>query len=242
MANNPFFNEKSLLKNMDTSMSVTQEEKMTVTGAINKSFILLSILLITGSYGWLSPSPTVIIVGAVGGLVCAIWASFQPQKSSWLAPSYAAFEGLFVGAISAMYAHAFHGIVFSAITLTISILFFLLMAYKYEWIKVTQKFRTGVMAATGAIAIVYLLTFVLSLFGIQVPFIHDNGWLGIGMSLVIVGVAAMNLLLDFDNFDAGERMGAPKYMEWNAAMGLLITLVWLYLEILRLLSKISSRD
>ncbi len=241
MASNPFFNEKTLEKNIG-SMDTANSEQMTVAGAVNKSFILLTILLVTASYSWIYPSPILMIGGMIGGLVCAVWASFQPQKSSWLAPAYAAFEGLFVGSISAMYALKFNGIVFNAITLTLAILFTLLMAYKYQWIKVTEKFRAGVVAATGAICIVYLISFALSFFNIQVPYLHSGGMIGIGISLAIIGVAAMNLLLDFDNFDKGEQLGAPKYMEWNAAMGLLITLVWLYLEILRLLSKLNSRN
>jgi uncharacterized YccA/Bax inhibitor family protein len=141
-----------------------------------------------------------------------------------------------------MYAAAFDGIVFQAITLTLAILFFLLMVFKYRWIEVTSNFRTGVMAATAGIAILYLLSFALSFFGIHIPFIHEGGMIGIGFSLFVVGLASMNLLLDFDTFEKGEQQGAPAYMEWYAAMGLLITLVWLYVEVLRLLAKLSSRD
>ena len=160
----------------------------------------------------------------------------------YLAPAYAAFEGLFVGAITAMYAYAFEGIIFHAVSLTVAILFMMLFIYKTGIIKVTEKFRMGVMMATGAVFIVYLASWILGMFGVSVPFLHQGGMLGIGISVVIIGIASFNLLLDFDNFEKGEKFGAPSYMEWFSAMGLLITLVWLYVEILRLLAILSSND
>ena len=151
-------------------------------------------------------------------------------------------EGVFVGAVSLMYASLFDGIIFHAVSLTIGVLFLMLFLYKAKIIEVTQRLRSVIMMATGAIMLTYLVSFVLSFFNIQVPMIHSTGWLGIGFSLVVVVIASLNLLLDFDFFEKGEQAGLPKYMEWFAGMGLMITLVWLYLEILRLLSKISSRD
>ncbi|MEZ4931497.1 MAG: Bax inhibitor-1/YccA family protein [Saprospiraceae bacterium] len=142
-----------------------------------------------------------------------------------------------------MYAGAFGGaIVFHAVTLTFAVLFMMLFLYKTGMIKVTEKFRSGVMMATGAIFIVYLLSWVLGMFGVNIPYLHEGGMMGIGISVVIIGIAALNLLLDFDMFEKGEQYRAPKYMEWFAAMGLLITLVWLYIEILRLLAILAGRD
>jgi uncharacterized YccA/Bax inhibitor family protein len=183
-----------------------------------------------------------MIGGVIGGLICVLIAVFKPQTSWITAPLYAAFEGLALGAISAIYASAFDGIILQAFSLTIGILLMMLFLYKSGIVQVTDKLRMGVMMATGAIALVYLLNIVLSFFGISIPYLHQGGMIGIGISLLIIGVAAMNLLLDFDNFDKGEAQGAPAYMEWFCAMGLLITLVWLYMEILRLLSILSGRD
>ncbi len=235
MASNPFLKEE----NYWSSRAVDQSEKMTVQGAVNKSFILLGIMLFTAMFSYSSHTPLWIPVGGIAGFIVVIIARFRPQNSNILAPLYAALEGLFVGGITAIYANAFNGIVFQAITLTIGVLFTMLFLYKAQIIKVTANLRTGIVMATAGIAILYLITFVLSFFGINVPFIHQGGLFGIGFSLVVVGIAAMNLLLDFDSFDKGEQYGAPQYMEWYSAMGLLITLVWLYLEILRLLSKLS---
>lgn len=216
--------------------------RMTVSGAVNKSLILGAIMLIMAALSYSMPSPLFMWGGAIGGLVVALIASFKPHLSPTLAPIYAAFEGLFVGAITFIYGSLFSGIVFNAVTLTVAVLFLMLFLYKTGIIKVTEKLRSGIIVATGAIALVYLGSFILSFFGIRVPFLHEASLAGIGISLLIVGVAAMNLLLDFDNFDKGERYGAPAYMEWFSAMGLLVTLVWLYIEILRLLALLSSRD
>ncbi len=221
--------------------AITRSGTMTVQGAINKTFILTGILMLTAVLAYSSPNPWYMWGGAIGGLVVVLIASFRPHLSPSLAPLYAALEGLFVGAISAMYASFYDGIIFHAVTLTVADLFLMLFIYKSGIIKVTSKFRMGVIMATGAIFLVYLATFVLSLFGLNVPFIHSSGPIGIGISLFILGIASLNLLLDFDNFEKGEQYRAPGYMEWFSAMGLLITLVWIYLEILRLLSRMSNR-
>ncbi len=217
-------------------------DTMTVSGAVNKSLILGGIMLLTAIYAFSAPSQLMMWGGAIGGLIVVVIASFRPQYSPTLAPVYAALEGLFVGAVSAIYASAFNGIVFQAVTLTMAVFFLMLFIYKTGLIKVTSKFRTGVFMATGAVFVVYMLSWVLSMFGINMPYLHEGGVIGIGISLLIVGVAALNLLLDFDNFDKGEQYGAPSYMEWFSAMGLLITLVWLYIEILRLIALFSSND
>lgn len=226
----------------DMTQAGVIRERMTVQGAINKSFILGGIMLVTAAISFNNPSPLFMWGGAIGGLIVVLISSFRPQYSPTLAPVYAGLEGLFVGAISAMYAYAFNGIVFQAVTLTMAVFFLMLFIYKSGIIKVTSKFRTGVVMATGGILVVYLLTWVLSMFGINMPYLHEGGLIGIGISLLIVGVAALNLLLDFDNFEKGEQYGAPSYMEWFSAMGLLVTLVWLYIEILRLIAIFSSND
>lgn len=248
-SSNPFLKEEALRKSnnevLDADMTGAHVigEKMTVSGAVNKSFILFGIMMITTVFSYQAPSALFMYGGAIGGLVVVLIAAFKKHLSPTLAPIYAALEGLFVGSITAMYAGAFGGgIVFHAITLTFAVLFMMLFIYKTGIIKVTDKFRTGVMMATGAIFLVYILSFVLSFFGMNVPFLHEGGMIGIGISVVIIGVAALNLLLDFDMFEKGEQYRAPQYMEWFAAMGLLITLVWLYVEILRLLAMLSSSD
>ncbi len=217
-------------------------ERMTVSGAVNKSLLLGALMLATAVFSYANPNPLFMYGGAIGGLIVVLIASFRPKSSPITAPIYAALEGLFVGGISAYYAAAYSGIVFQAVTLTMGVFFTMLFLYKSGTIKVTNKLRSGIMMATGAIFLVYLLNFILGFFGIQVPFLHQSGMVGIGISLLIIGVAALNLLLDFDNFDKGEQYGAPKYMEWFSAMGLIITLVWLYIEILRLIALFSSND
>ena len=244
-AGNPFMKEEAYrnasneVLDSDMTQSVSAQ-RMTVSGAVNKSFILMGIMLLTAVVGYASPG--LMWVGAIGGLVLVIAASFKQHLSMYLAPGYAAFEGLFVGAITAMYANAFDGIIFHAVSLTVAILFMMLFIYKTGIIKVTEKLRMGVMMATGAVFIVYLASWILGMFGVSVPFLHQGGMMGIGISVVIIGIASFNLLLDFDNFEKGEKFGAPAYMEWFSAMGLLITLVWLYVEILRLLAMLSSND
>ncbi len=225
------------------SSSGTPAERMTVRGAVNKSFILFGLMLLTAVASFAYANPLFLWVGAIGGLIAALVASFKPHLSATVAPIYALLEGLFVGSVTAVYGAALGGaIIFNAISLTLGILFAMLFIYKTGIIKVTDKLRMGVVMATMGIALVYLLNFILSFFGMNLPYLHQGGAIGIGISVVIIGVAAFNLLLDFDNFDKGEKYGAPAYMEWFSAMGLLITLVWLYVELLRLLSILSSRD
>ncbi len=241
---NPFLNEDKMreaakAETLDGDF-IKVKEKMTVQGAINKSFILVGIMMATALVAFAMPSSLFLYGGMFGGLGVLIFASFKKHLSPTLAPLYAALEGLFVGAVSAMYAAAFDGIVFNAASLTIALLFAMLFIYKTEIIKVTSKFRTGVIMATGGIMVVYLMSWILGMFGIQVPFIHETGLMGIGISAFVIVIACMNLLLDFDNFEKGEQFGAPKYYEWYSAMGLLVTLVWLYVELLRLLSKLAS--
>lgn len=247
-SSNPVMSEKAYQRSAqdvldaDMTQADAQVDRMTVSGAVNKSLLLGALMLATAVYAFANPSPLFMWGGAIGGLVVVLIASFKPKYSPTLAPIYAALEGLFVGGISAMYASMFNGIIFQAVTLTMAVFFLMLFLYKSGTIKVTQKLRSGVIMATGAVFVVYMLNFVLSMFGINMPYLHDGGMISIGISLVIIGIAAMNLLLDFDNFEKGEKYGAPAYMEWFSAMGLLITLVWLYIEILRLIAIFSSSD
>ena len=236
---NPFLN-KGLSTNSISPITLHQEGSMTVQGAINKTFLLFGILMITAIYSYQAQNPVLMIVGAVAGLILVLINVFKKEYSPYIAPAYAAMEGLFVGGISGIYAGYGGGIVIQAISLTLLVLFIMLFIHKTGIIPVTQKFRMGVVMATGAIALLYLISFGLSFFGIHIPFIHQGGTIGILFSLGVIGIASLNLLLDFDSIVKGEQYGAPKYMEWFSAMGLMITLIWLYIEILRLLGKLRD--
>lgn len=221
--------------------------KMTIQGTVNKTFILLLLLLVTFVYSWnqfvSNPNGVLplILVGAIGGLIVGLITIFVPKISPFTAPVYALLEGLFLGAVSAQYEVQYGGIVFQAVLITIGVLLSLLVVYKSGLIKVTQNFRLGVAAATGAIFLVYIISFIGGFFGFEIPHLHEATPLGIGISVIIVIVAALNLVLDFDFIETAAEKQVPKYFEWYGAFGLLVTLVWLYLEILRLLSKIRSR-
>ncbi len=245
-SSNPLLKEDAIAKANTLDGGVTQRaetDPMTVSGAVNKSLIMGALLLITSLYSFANPSPLFLWGGAIGGLVLVLVMSFKRHLSPTLAPIYALLEGLFVGSVTAMYAAGFGaGIVFQAVLLTMALLFMMLFVYKAGLIKVTQKFRTGIMMATGGIMLVYLINIGLSFFGINMPFLHEGGMIGIGISLFIIGIATMNLLLDFDSFEHFAATRAPKYMEWFCAMGLIVTLVWLYVEVLRLLAILSSSD
>ena len=223
-------------------------EGMTIEGTVNKTYVLF-LLLIVGVAGAVVAEESALyglmMLGAIGGLIAALVTVFRKQWAPITAPIYALLEGLFVGAISLVMEAAYPGIVLPAVSLTFGTLFALLAAYRSGLIKATENFKLGVAAATGAIFVVYLAQFVLGIVGVQVGFLHDAifgaGWLGIGVSVVVIIVAALNLVLDFDFIEQGAAARAPKYMEWYGAFGLLVTLIWLYLEILRLLSKLRSR-
>jgi uncharacterized YccA/Bax inhibitor family protein len=179
--------------------------------------------------------------GLIGGFVTAMVTIFKKEWAPVTAPIYAALEGLALGGLSAVFEMQYHGIVLQAVALTFGTMICMLIAYRSGLIKVTDKFRLGVVAATGAIALVYLATLVLSFFHVAVPFIYGGGTVGIVISLVIVTVAALNLVLDFDFVEQAAGAGAPKYVEWYAAFGLMVTLIWLYLELLRLLGNLRRR-
>ncbi|MTB49418.1 Bax inhibitor-1/YccA family protein [Lewinella sp. W8] len=248
-SSNPILQEEKLFKasqpnpeSLDGSfIQRADDTAMTVNGAVNKTFLMGLMLLATSVYSFFYPSSILLWSGAIGGLVLVLIMAFKPAMSPTLAPIYALLEGLFVGSVTAIYAVGFGaGIVFQAVLLTLALLFMMLFVYKSGMIKVTRKFRTGIMMATGAIMLVYLLNIGLSFFGMSLPFLHEGGLIGIGISLFIIGIATLNLLLDFDMIDRAAAARAPKYMEWFCAMGLIVTLVWLYIEVLRLLSVLSS--
>lgn len=218
-------------------------DAMTISGTVNKTGLLFLILFITATYAW-TQGPTaggLIVVGAIGGLVVALITVFKKTWAPVTAPIYAAFEGLALGGISAFSESRYPGTVSQAIFLTFGTLAALLIAYRSGWIRATENFKLGVVAATGGIFFVYLISFVLSFFGVNIPLIHGSGIFGILFSLFVVVIAALNLVLDFDFIEQGADQGAPKYMEWYAAFGLMVTLVWLYLEILHLLGKLQDR-
>lgn len=240
-SNNPMLSDNAINKASTHAGPIdrTGGGLMTTSGAVSKTIILVLILLTTTLYSFRYPLPIFMPIGALGGAALYFLTSFKPHLAPTTAPIYAVLKGLFVGAVSASYAAAYGGIVFQAVSLTIGTLLSMLVIYQTGIIKVTQKFRMGVSMAVGAIMIVYLISWLGHFVGFTIPFIHESGPIGIGITVVIIGVAALNLLLDFDNFEKGEQKGAPKYMEWYFSMGLLFTLVWLYIEFLRLLGKLN---
>jgi len=219
------------------------DEKMTLDGAVNKTSIALSILIVCSYYTFISSNTSLIMVGLIGGFITALITIFKKELSYITVPIYAALEGLALGGISSIYEHAYTGIVQQAVFLTIGIFVALLFAYKSKIIKPTENFKLGVFAATGGIGLVYMLHFIMSIFGsgLSVLNINNTSTLSIGFSLFIVVIASLNLVLDFDFIERGVEVGAPKYMEWYSAFGLLVTLIWLYVAILRLLSRLQSR-
>ena len=243
---NPALSEKIFNKNIATQY----EETMTEKGTLNKFGLLLMLLVAAASFTWKGAAEGKNMVGwmlggAIIGLIVAIVLAFRPQWSSYLAPVYALAEGVFLGAISAYYNNAFAekapGIVMQAVGITFGVVIAMFVLYRFGIIKATQKFKAIVFTATAGIALFYVISIVLRMFNIQMPLIHESTTLGIVFSLIIVGIAALNLIMDFDMIDQGVAMGAPKYMEWYGAFGLLVTIVWVYIEVLRWLSKFASK-
>ncbi|MDX2432720.1 MAG: Bax inhibitor-1/YccA family protein [Bacteroides sp.] len=227
----------------------TDHGVMTINGTLNKIGLMLLLLIVSASYTWnlvLGDDPsrvgTLAIVGGIGGFIVAMITVFSPKSSPYTAPVYAILEGMFLGAISAVINAKYPGIAFQAVLLTIGTLFTMLFLYRSGTIRATPKFRRGVMMATGAVFFAYMISWILSMFGMSVGFMHSSGPLGIIISLVIIVIAALNLIMDFDFIEKGSQMGAPKYMEWYGAFGLMVTLIWLYIEFLRLLSRFAGRD
>jgi uncharacterized YccA/Bax inhibitor family protein len=248
---NPALKESTFLDLGSGSVVRGGTGAMTLNGTVNKTAFLLVLTLVGAMFTWakffasgdaagLMPY---VWGGAIGGLVVALVTVFKKEWSPFTAPLYAVLEGLFIGAVSAMFELRFPGIVMQAAGLTFGTLGALLLAYRSGLIKATENFKLGVFAATGGIALLYLVNIGMRLFGFEgMGFIHESSWIGIAFSGFVVVIAALNLVLDFDFIEQGVEHGAPKYMEWYAAFGLLVTLIWLYLEILRLLAKLQSRD
>lgn len=240
---NPALNERAF------KGQVAVGEAMTLQGTVNKTGLLLLFVVITAAWTWgLSHSNTPdaaipwMLGGLLGGFAVALITIFKKSWSPLTAPLYALLEGLALGGISAMFEQRYHGVAIQAVGLTFGTLFVMLLAYKTGIIRATQGFKLGVIAATGGIAVLYLVEMVLGVFfHIQVPAINGSGIMGIGFSLFVVIIAALNLVIDFDMIETGVSNGAPKYMEWYGAFGLMVTLIWLYLEILRLLGKARNR-
>lgn len=235
---NPAISEKTF---QNVSQAVPRDGAMTISGTINKTIVLFLLLLLGASISWYQPSQIFIWGGAIGGFIVAMVTIFKKEWSPVTAPIYAGLEGLFLGGISLMYANMYDGIVYNAVMLTLGTFAAMLLAYRLGWIEVTKKFRMGVVAATGGIFLVYIASFILGFFGINMSLIHGTGTMSIVFSFIIVGVAALNLVLDFDMIEKGAEADAPKYFEWYTSFGLMVTLIWLYIEILRLLAKFQRR-
>ncbi|HEY7817633.1 MAG TPA: Bax inhibitor-1/YccA family protein [Vicinamibacteria bacterium] len=242
---NPTLNEKVF-----TAFGRTRaEDAMSIQGTVNKTAILLALALLTAGWTWnlftSSGNPEAVapwlIGGAIGGFVVALVTTFKQTWAPFTAPVYALLEGLVLGGLSAMFEASYPGIAFQAVGLTAATLAALLLAYKSGLIRATPAFKKGVIAATGGIFLLYLASMVLGFFGIQIPGIFESGMVGILFSAFVVTIAALNLVLDFDLIERGAAQGAPKYMEWYGAFALLVTLIWLYIEILRLLAKTRRR-
>lgn len=230
------------------SLPLVAGERMTLQGTTNKTLLTWLILVAAASVTWqqaYQQQGTVGLLmgaGVLGGFIIAMVTVFKKEWAPVTAPLYAALEGLALGGLSAFINAAYPGLPFQAVALTFGTLLMMLLAYSSGALRATPQFTRGVLAATGAVALLYLVEFVLGFFGVQVPMIHQSGTIGIVFSLVVVGIAALNLILDFAVIEDGVRSGAPKYMEWYGAFALMVTMVWLYLEILDLLRKLNSRD
>jgi uncharacterized YccA/Bax inhibitor family protein len=264
-SSNPALNEKNFERGLDTepgwaagpppgaipgtgTSPLATTDAMTLNGTVWATAALLVLVVGGGVFGWTSVDTTAqtvsmpgwflpVLFGALGVAVLTI---FKPNLARGTAPVYAILEGACLGAISGLYNAIYDGIVLQAVSLTIGVFAMMLFLYATRIIRVTEKLRMGIIAATGAVLLLYVVNMVLRLFGADLPFLHDSSAIGIGISLVIVGVAAFNLMLDFDFIERAVAAGAPRKMEWFAAFGLLVTIVWLYLEVLRLLGRLQG--
>lgn len=247
---NPTLGEKKFRSTVLADV-LTHENAMTLKGTLQKFGFLFLMVMGSAFYSWKQYAEggnvtPLLWVGALGGLAIAITLAFKPIWSQWLAPLYSLLQGLFIGAISSMYNTAFAetapNIIINAVGLTFGVAAAMYLLFSFRIIKATEKFKSVIIAATMGIALFYVLVLILRAFNVNIAFLHEGSMMGIGFSVFVVAIAALNLILDFDMIEKGVEMGAPKYMEWYGAFGLMVTMVWLYLEILRLLSKISSRD
>ncbi|WP_350016261.1 Bax inhibitor-1/YccA family protein [Rhodanobacter sp. IGA1.0] len=247
---NPALNKNTFLDAASGAVVTRSDDAMTINGTVNKTGLLLLLVLVGAFVSWSRFSgpdslPTImplVLGGCIGGLVLGLVTVFKKTWAPYTAPLYAVAEGLFIGALSAIFEMRYPGIVIQAVGLTFGTMAAMLLAYRSGLIRATEKFKLGVVAATGGIFLLYLANFVMGFFGHSMGFINGSSMLGIGFSAVVVVIAALNLILDFDLIETGAQSGAPKYMEWYGAFALVVTLVWLYLELLRLLSKLQSRN
>ncbi len=251
---NPFFGRKTFQNAMSVSQS---EDTMTLNGAMNKTALIILFVFASAFYTWqkffhayvpenpqsgISAVSIYLIIGGIGGFITAIVASFSPRKAGFLTPIYAILEGMFLGGLSAMLEAQFPGLVIRAVALTFAVFAGMLIIYRQRIIKVTGKFRRGMIAAIFGIMMIYLVGWIGSLLGANVSFLYGGGTFGLIFSIVVTAISAFSLLLDFDFIERGAMAGAPKYMEWYGVFGLLVSLVWLYINILRLLSIFAGRD
>ena len=243
---NPTLSEK----NFESTVSTYSGETMTARGAMNKFGFLFLMVMGTAFYSWKEFDPLnpqamqpLMWTGVIGGFILAIVITFKKEWAPYLAPAYGLLEGLFLGSISVFFDRMYPGIVMNAVGLTFGTAIAMYILYTARIIRATEKFKAVIFTATAGIAVFYLITLLLGMFHVNIAFlsITNSGTFGIVFSLIVVCVAALNLILDFDMIEQGAASGAPKYMEWYSAFGLLVTIVWLYLEILRLLAKLSRR-
>ena len=239
---NPALNSNTFKVTSDKS-SIFMDQTMTIKGTVDKTAIALVLLIIAAYYSYSSAMMPMIMIGSIGGLIVAIITIFKKEWSPFTVPLYAILEGLALGALSFLYNSQYEGIVLQAISITVLVLFSLLFAYRSGIIKPTENFKLGLFSATSGIFLLYIISFIMSFFGSGISILSTNNssMFSILLSLGIVVVAALNLVIDFDFIEEGSEMGAPKYMEWYGAFGLLVTLIWLYIELLRLLAKFRNR-
>lgn len=248
---NPTLTEKMFDKGME--LDAARQGIMTVRGTINKFGFMLLLLIASAAFNWHlfqegkpATMQTLMLVGVFGGLILAFAMIFKPGWAKYIAPLYALLEGLFIGGISVifneMFAQKYPGLILQAVGLTFGVSIAVFLLYNFRIIQATQKFRSVIISATIGIALFYLLTMILGWFGVNVSFMSDSSLLSIGISLFVVAIAALNLILDFDMIEQGAERGLPADMEWYGAFGLMVTIVWLYMEILKLLSKFAKRD
>ena len=247
---NPALNKNTFLDAASGAVVAHGSEAMTINGTVNRTGLLLVLVLVGAMFSWsrfhgVDSAPAMlplVIGGAIGGLVLGLVTSFKKTWAPVTAPLYALVEGVFIGALSAIFELRYPGIVMQAVALTFGTMAAMLLAYRSGLIRATEKFKLGIVAATGGIMLLYLANFAMGFFGHSMGFISGSSGVGIAFSAVVVVIAALNLILDFDLIETGAQSGAPKYMEWYGAFALVVTLVWLYLELLRLLSKLQSRN
>ncbi len=247
---NPALNKNTFLDAASGAVMSHGDQVMTLNGTINKTGLLLVLAVVGAMFSWgqfhgpesLSAMSPLMIGGAIGGLILAMVTIFKKTWAPVTAPLYALVEGVFIGALSAIFEMRYPGIVMQAVGLTFGVMAAMLVAYRSGLIRATEKFKLGIVAATGGVFLLYMANIVMGFFGHSMGFINGSSGMGIAFSVVVVVIAALNLILDFDMIEQGVSARAPKYMEWYSAFALVVTLVWLYLELLRLLSKLQSRN